>query len=53
MNNTKDTEDKLLEIATQRIKNYNPAKLLSEEEMNIRLDITDKDLADFYKIEIE
>lgn len=53
MNDIKDPDDKLLKVATQRIKNYNPTTLLSEEEMNILLNITDKDLADFEKIEIE
>lgn len=44
---------RLLTIATERLKNYNPTATLSEEEMNARLGITNDDLTDFERVEIE
>lgn len=38
---------RLLSVASERMSHYDPSSLISEEDMNRRLGITDEDLADF------
>ena len=38
---------RLLAVASERMAHFNPATLISEEEMNRRLGITEDELADF------
>lgn len=44
---------RLLAVASERIAHYDPSKLISEEEMNRRLGVTEDDLKDFESVEIE
>lgn len=44
---------RLMAIASERMAHFNPSTLLSEEEMNRRLGVTEKDLAGFDEVEIE
>ena len=43
----------LLAIASERMAHFDPASLISEEEMNRRLGISDNDLAGFDEAGIE
>ena len=38
---------RLLAVASERMAHFNPSSLISEEEMNRRLGITEDELADF------
>ena len=38
---------RLLAVASERMAHFNPSSLISEEEMNHRLGITEDELADF------
>ena len=44
---------RLLAVASERMAHFDPASLISEEEMNLRLGISDNDLAGFDEIDIE
>jgi PHD/YefM family antitoxin component YafN of YafNO toxin-antitoxin module len=44
---------RLLAIAAERLEHYDPAQLISAEEMDRRLGITEADLADYDEVEIE
>ncbi len=44
---------RLLAIASDRMTRFDPSTLISEEEMNHRLGITEEDLADFDEVDIE
>jgi PHD/YefM family antitoxin component YafN of YafNO toxin-antitoxin module len=44
---------RLLAVASERMAHFDPATLISEEEMNRRLGINEKDLADFEEVDIE
>ena len=44
---------RLLAVASERMAHYDPSKLISEEEMNRRLSVTEDDLKDFESVEIE
>ena len=44
---------RLLAVATERMAHYDPAALISEDEMNRRLGVTAADLADFDEVDIE
>lgn len=44
---------RLQAIATERMSHFDPASLISEEEMNRRLGISDNDLAGFDEAGIE
>lgn len=44
---------RLLAVAAERIVHFDPASLISEEEMNRRLGISDNDLAGFDEVGIE
>ena len=44
---------RLLAVASERMAHYDPSKLISEEEMNCRLGVTEDDLKDFESVEIE
>lgn len=44
---------RLLSVATERMVHYDPATLISEDEMNRRLGVTADDLADFDEVDIE
>lgn len=44
---------RLLAVASERMTHYDPSKLISEEEMNRRLGVTEDDLKDFKSVEIE
>jgi PHD/YefM family antitoxin component YafN of YafNO toxin-antitoxin module len=44
---------RLLTIAAERLECYDPAQLISAEEMDRRLGITEADLADYDEVEIE
>ena len=44
---------RLLAVASERMSHYDPSSLISEEDMNRRLGITDEDLADFDEVDIE
>ena len=44
---------RLLAVASERIAHFDPSTLISEEEMNRRLGVTDDDLAGFDEVEIE
>lgn len=44
---------RLLAVASKRMAHYDPSKLISEEEMNRRLGVTEDDLKDFESVEIE
>lgn len=44
---------RLLAVASERMAHYDPSKLISEEEMNRRLGVTEDDLKDFESVEIE
>lgn len=43
----------LLLVAAERMSHYDASKLISAEEMNRRLGISDADLADFEEVEFE
>lgn len=43
----------LLAAASERMAHYDPASLISEKEMNQRLNIAESDLAGFDEVEIE
>lgn len=43
----------LLAVASERMAHFDPASLISEEEMNRRLGISDNDLAGFDEVGIE
>ena len=42
---------RLLAVASERMAHYDPSKLISEEEMNRRLGVTEDDLKDFESVE--
>lgn len=44
---------RLLAVATERMSHFNPASLISEDEMNRCLGISDNDLAGFEEAGIE
>ena len=44
---------RLLAIAIERMENFNPDTLISQEESNRRLGITEEDLKGFEEVEIE
>lgn len=44
---------KLLSLASERLEKYDPATVISTEEMNQRLKIDEADLADFDEVEFE
>lgn len=44
---------RLLAIATERMAHYDPSTVISADEMNRRLGITDEDLAGFDEVELE
>ncbi|WP_243284051.1 MULTISPECIES: type II toxin-antitoxin system Phd/YefM family antitoxin [unclassified Ruminococcus] len=44
---------RLLAVASERMAHFNPATLISEEEMNRRLGITEDDLTGFDEVDIE
>ena len=44
---------RLLAVASERMAHYDPSKLISEEEMNRRLGVTEDDLKDLESVEIE
>lgn len=44
---------RLMAIASERMAHFDSSTLLSEEEMNRRLGVTEKDLAGFDEVEIE
>ena len=44
---------RLLAVASERMAHFNPATLISEEEMNRRLGVTEDDLAGFSEVDIE
>lgn len=44
---------RLLAVASERMAHYDPSKLISEEEMNRRLGVTEDDFKDFESVEIE
>ena len=44
---------RLLAVASERMAHFDPSTLISEEEMNRRLGVTDDDLAGFDEVEIE
>lgn len=46
-------DTRLLAVASERMSHFNPASLISEEEMNRRLGISDNDLAGFDEAGIE
>ena len=45
--------DRLLAVASERMAHFDPTSLISEEEMNRRLGVTEDDLAGFDEVEIE
>ena len=45
--------DYLTMIAAERMEHYDPATIISEEEMLLRLGISEDDLANFDEVEIE
>ena len=44
---------RLLAVASERMAHFDPASLISEEEMNRRLGISDNDLTGFDEVDIE
>jgi PHD/YefM family antitoxin component YafN of YafNO toxin-antitoxin module len=46
-------EARLLTIANDRMAHYNPNTVISADEMNRRLGITDDDLVDYNEVELE
>lgn len=44
---------RLLAVATERMTHFDPLSTISEEEMNLRLGVTEEDLADFNEADIE
>ncbi len=44
---------RLLAVASERMNHFDPSKLISEEEMNNRLGVTESDLTDSDEVEIE
>ena len=46
-------DTRLLAVASERMSHFNPASLISEEEMNRGLGITDNDLTGFDEVDIE
>lgn len=44
---------RLLAIATERMAHYDPSTVISGDEMNRRLGITDEDLAGYDEVELE
>ena len=44
---------RLLAVASERMAHFNPATLISEEEMNRRLGITEDKLTGFDEVDIE
>lgn len=44
---------RLLAVASERMAHFDPASLISEEEMNRRLGISDNDLAGYDEVYIE
>ncbi len=48
-----ENNDCLLATAVERMQNFNPEALISEEEANRRLGITETDLKGFEKVELE
>ena len=44
---------RLLAVASERMAHFDPTSLISEEEMNRRLGITEDDLAGFDEVDIE
>ena len=44
---------RLLAIAAERFANYDPSKVITEEEMDRRLGITEADLEGYEEVELE
>lgn len=44
---------RLMLVASERMEHFDSSKLISQEEMNSRLGITDDELADFDEVDIE
>ena len=44
---------RLLAVASERMAHFDPASLISEEEMNLSLGISDNDLTGFDEVDIE
>ena len=44
---------RLLAVASERMAHFDPISLISEEEMNRRLGVTEDDLAGFDEVDIE
>ena len=44
---------RLLAVASERMAHFDPTSLISEEEMNRRLGISDNDLTGFDEVDIE
>ena len=44
---------RLLAVASERMAHFDPSTLISEEEMNRRLGVTEDDLSGFDEVEIE
>lgn len=44
---------RLLAVASERMAHFDPTSLISEEEMNLRLGISDNDLTGFDEVDIE
>lgn len=44
---------RLLAIATERMSHYDPSTIISDNEINRRLGITEKDLADYDEVELD
>ena len=44
---------RLLAVASERMAHFDPASLISEEDMNRRLGISDNDLTGFDEVDIE
>ena len=44
---------RLLAVVSERMAHFDPASLISEEEMNRRLGVTEDDLAGFSEVDIE
>mgnify|MGYP004564550773 FL=1 len=44
---------RLLAVASERMAHFDPTSLISEEEMNLSLGISDNDLTGFDEVDIE
>ncbi len=48
-----ENDNRLTMIAAERMEHYDPATIISEDEMLLRLGISEDDLANFDEVEIE